>query len=105
MIKVRNIANNQYIITDYDNERVIFQSYETTICIVDKDNCIVTVNADYKHSVTTNKYVRKFCDEIFYSDFSGLMTDAIKGIMVDENLVIDNWQVCGESDQFIDRMC
>jgi len=73
MTKVKQLANNQFIITD-DNEVQIFQSYETIIakksdfgisCPCNK-NCgcssRVLLDPKWNYSKTTSKYRRIFLD-------------------------------------------
>lgn len=69
-MKVQNLINskgnkivNQFIITDGNNET--FQSYDSTICTVDRDNRIAILFPDYDYSVTTSKYLYQFLNERF----------------------------------------
>jgi hypothetical protein len=73
-IKVQNMVNsngnavkNQFVIFVND-DKVVFQSYETTICIVDYANRNVFLSPEYKHSVTTSRYFNLFCKK-----YSGIL--------------------------------
>lgn len=73
-IKVQNMinsnghaVNNQFVIFVND-DKVVFQSYETTICIVDYANRNVFLSPDYKYSVTTTRYFNLFCKK-----YSGIL--------------------------------
>jgi hypothetical protein len=61
---VRNFENkNHFTITD--NEKIIFQSYETIIAIyyLENENVILDTNAE-KYSPTTTKYLNSFLRKI-----------------------------------------
>jgi hypothetical protein len=73
-IKVQNMINsngnavkNQFVIFVND-DKVVFQSYETTICIIDYANRNVFLSPEYKHSVTTSRYFNLFCKK-----YSGIL--------------------------------
>lgn len=83
-MKVRNMYStrgnkvpNQFII-EGDN-KVIFQSYASTIATIDYDKKTVTLGEDWDYSTTTSKYRNLFFEEYFpaLSDKCGL-TKAIK---------------------------
>ena len=67
---VKNIINsrgtsvkNQFIITDGNNET--FQSYDSVICEVNRDNRIVTLYPKWDYSNTTSRYLYQFLNERF----------------------------------------
>lgn len=73
-IKVQNMINsngnavkNQFVIFVND-DKVVFQSYDTTICIVDYANRNIFLSPEYKYSVTTSRYFNLFCKK-----YSGIL--------------------------------
>ena len=73
-IKVESIINqrgnavpNQFCITDNDNNTLIFQSYNSTIAIVDYNKHSITFGCDYNYSNTTNRH-----ENTFFSDYAKL---------------------------------
>jgi hypothetical protein len=74
-MRVRNIKSpqsgrpvaNQYVIYNYDN--VYFQSYNTTIAWIDKENKVY-LNEGYwdMYSATTNKYLLEFMRDQYDKD-------------------------------------
>lgn len=60
-----NGAMNQFVITD--GARVVFQSYDSTIAEVDRDNLTITIYPDYDYSRTTGKH-----RNIFFEDYAGM---------------------------------
>ena len=81
MVKVENITGyngneivNQFVITE--TGRITFQSYNSTIAIVDFNDKVIYIGKDYNYSTTTGKY-----RNIFFSDYAyipGLST--LKGL-------------------------
>lgn len=72
MLKVRNMEGssgrevaNQFVITDTENNKVTFQSYDSTIIEIDSKNGVITVHPDYNYSKTTGKYRNKFMEVYF----------------------------------------
>ena len=72
MMKVRNMISarsgrkvaNQFIIED--NTRVVFQSYDSTIAIIDRTKKgaeSLTLGRDWDYSVTTMKYLYQFLNQ------------------------------------------
>lgn len=69
MMKVRNMTSpktgrevaNQFIIEN--GNATVFQSYQSTIVEIDRDNLTITVHKDYDYSPTTSKYRNKFMEE------------------------------------------
>ena len=72
-MKVRNMTSersgrevaNQFIITD--GNKTVFQSYDSTICIIDFNKQgaeRVTLGRDWDYSNTTRKYLYQFLDEV-----------------------------------------
>ena len=51
---------NQYIIRADD--MIIFQSYDSTIAVLDKDTGRLTLGIDFDYSRTTAKYLHRFID-------------------------------------------
>ena len=58
-----NGAMNQFVLRG-DN-KIIFQSYDSTIAIVDRDDNTVTIFPDWDYSVTTGKH-----RNIFFRDYA-----------------------------------
>lgn len=88
MLKVENMKSpktgrkvaNQFILTDTENNRVTFQSYDSMIAEIDNANRVITLNGvDYRYSATTSKYRNEFFkNELFQSlAMTGLLENAI----------------------------
>lgn len=58
-----NAAPNQFVIRQDD--KVIFQSYNSTIVIVDYHKEIIAFGENFNYSRTTNKYMYQFFDDLF----------------------------------------
>lgn len=88
MLKVENMKSpatgrkvaNQFILTDTENNRVTFQSYDSMIAEIDRTNHVITLGADYRYSATTSKYRNEFFkNELFQGlAMTDLIEDAIK---------------------------
>ena len=88
MLKVENMKSpatgrkvaNQFILTDTENNRVTFQSYDSMIAEVDSANRVITLGVDYRYSATTSKYRNEFFkNELFQSlATTELIEDAIQ---------------------------
>lgn len=57
-----NGAMNQFVITD--GNKVVFQSYHSTIATVDYDKKSIVLGSDWDYSNTTNKH-----RNIFFNDY------------------------------------
>lgn len=57
---------NQYIITDGDT--IVFQSYNSTIATIDRENYTITLGKDWDYSVTTGKYRNLFFESEGFHD-------------------------------------
>lgn len=60
-----NAVKNQFVITDEKRNTVTFQSYQSTICIVDNNggmgfDRVVTIGKDWNYSATTTKHFYSF---------------------------------------------
>ena len=91
-MKVKNFYNkNQFLIEE--GEKKVFQSYESTIAIVENDKIILGV--DWNYSTTTSKHLYLFLEEYTNINFYGItnkrkyIEKLIKEnkIIYDENLV------------------
>lgn len=68
MLKVENMKSpatgrkvaNQFILTDTENNRVTFQSYDSMIVEIDNNARVITVGADWQYGPTTSKYRNEF---------------------------------------------
>lgn len=69
MTKVSNLANNgravanQLIIENWENnliQSIVFQSYESTVCVLDVNNVSITFGRDWDYSKTTMKHLNHF---------------------------------------------
>ena len=58
-----NGAINQFVLRV--GNTIVFQSYDSTIAIVDRDNDIVTIFPNWNYSVTTGKH-----RNIFFRDYA-----------------------------------
>lgn len=56
-----NKVANQFIIED--GRRTVFQSYESTIAVIDRDKMVIEIYPDWDYSVTTSKYRNMFFDD------------------------------------------
>lgn len=56
-----NPVANQFIIDD--GNKITFQSYESTIAVIDYDNRTITIGSDWNYSMTTGKYRNAFFEE------------------------------------------
>jgi len=71
-LKVENIVSdkgnsiaNQFVLNDYENSKIVFQSYNSMIIEIDRLNKKVTVGEDWNYSMTTGKY-----RNIFFRDYA-----------------------------------
>lgn len=84
MLKVENMESpatgrkvaNQFILTDNDNNRVTFQSYNSMIAEIDNANHVITLGTDYRYSATTSKYRNEFFKNERFQSLA--MTDLIE---------------------------
>ena len=72
-----NEVPNQFIISDYENNRTIFQSYSTIIAMKTNKGIVLDINA-LNYSATTSKYLYLFLNR------------SRKEILNDENIVYKN---------------
>lgn len=92
-MKVRQLENkNQFVMED--NERAIFQSYESVIAEYDKINDILTLGIDWDYSNTTRKHLYIFLEEII-PRFSQLHEDVTSALLTKNKrksiqILIDN---------------
>ena len=72
-MKVRNMESprtgrpvaNQFIL--FDNDKLVFQSYDSMIVEYNKTNSTITFGKDWNYSTTTAKYRNQFLDMYFPS--------------------------------------
>lgn len=62
-----NAVPNQFVITDEKSNTMTFQSYASTIAIVDYNKHSITFGCDYNYSNTTNRH-----ENTFFSDYAKL---------------------------------
>ena len=74
-MKVKTLANNQYIITTDKTET--FQSYDTFIAQYNKKTGVTTLNTDYEQSRTTMKYLVKFLQDDNIKDVRKKVADKV----------------------------
>lgn len=75
-MRVRNMVSprsgrevaNQFVITD--GKRTTFQSYDSTIVEIDRENKTITVHEDWDYSTTTGKYRNQFMEDEYFSDMA-----------------------------------
>ncbi len=72
-VKVQNMKNekgrdvvNQFLINDYMNGILVFQSYNTTIYEYDYNNNKLTITSAWDYSKTTSKYFYQFINNQVY---------------------------------------
>ena len=92
-MKVRQLENkNQFVMED--NQKAIFQSYESVIAEYDKINDILTLGIDWDYSKTTTKHLYIFLEEII-PRFSQLHEDITSALLTKNKrksiqILIDN---------------
>ena len=69
--KISQLQNNQFILQDFDNNTIYFQSYDSKICKIE-NHWKITLYPHFDFSKTTSKYLHEFLnkftcygDEIF----------------------------------------
>jgi len=72
----REVAN-QFIISGNGTET--FQSYDSTIAVIDWNEKTVKIGEDWNYSVTTGKYRNAFFEEMNFSDMA--TTKGIRKVM------------------------
>ena len=78
-MKVRQLENkNQFVMED--NQKAIFQSYDSVIAEYDKINDILTLGVDWDYSNTTRKHLYIFLEEII-PRFSQLHEDVTSALL------------------------
>lgn len=70
-----NSIANQFVLNDYENSKVVFQSYNSMIIEIDRLNKKITVGEDYDYSVTTGKY-----RNIFFRDYAPQTLEGLKDL-------------------------
>lgn len=71
MLKVKNMCSdrsgreipNQFIISDYANDKYYFQSYDSLIAEWNRKTQRLTLGKYFDYSVTTSKYLHKWINE------------------------------------------
>lgn len=62
---ISTLANNQFIFTDAQAGKIIFQSYHTIICEYDIFKKVLILHGNgYGYSRTTSKYFNRFLDQL-----------------------------------------
>lgn len=65
MSKVRQFyVKNQFVIEDDD--KITFQSYESTVAIYDRKKHLLTLGKNWDYSTTTRKYLYMFINDYTY---------------------------------------
>ena len=66
-MKVQQFYNkNQFVITDHESGKTVFQSYDSTIAQIDRDG-VLTLGADWDYSHTTLKHFYFFLSDYRYT--------------------------------------
>ena len=55
-----NATANQFVINDFENGKVIFQSYSSKVCEIDFQNHKIVLGYDWDYSRTTMKHLAEF---------------------------------------------
>lgn len=98
-MKVRQLENkNQFIMED--NKEIIFQSYESTIAIYNKDKKSVVFGKDWDYSNTTRKHLYIFIDQelpenestndLKKTKYTNNRKKAIQKLINDKKLIVKN---------------
>ena len=62
---ISTLANNQFIFTDAQDGKIIFQSYHTIICEYDIFKKVLLLYGNgYGYSRTTSKYFNRFLEQL-----------------------------------------
>jgi len=96
--KVNQLYNkNQFVIfcKDTENDFITFQSYESTICIIDYENKIIQFWPDYDYSKTTSKHLKLFLRDYlnFHYENKKELEKAIKDWFIKDYKVILNYDL------------
>jgi hypothetical protein len=92
--KVNQFYNKNQFVIDWDG-KTIFQSYDSTIAIIDYASKTITFWIDYDYSKTTSKHLKLFLNDYlnFYYDSKKDLEKSIKDwfikdfkVIYDENL-------------------
>ena len=78
MLKVENMKSpatgrkvaNQFILTDTDNGKTTFQSYDSMIVEIDDSTDTITVGKDWRYGTTTSKYRNEFMTLNFFQSIA-----------------------------------
>ena len=78
MLKVENMKSpatgrkvaNQFILTDTDNGKTTFQSYDSMIVEIDDSTDTITVGKDWRYGPTTSKYRNEFMTLNFFQSIA-----------------------------------
>ena len=61
-LRISQLQNNQFILQDFENNIIYFQSYNSMICKIENFYKI-TLYKDFDYSRTTSKYLHQFLNE------------------------------------------
>ena len=83
-----NGAMNQFVI--YADSKIIFQSYNSIIAVVDRANKSIELGSDWDYSVTTDKH-----RNIFFRDYANIPDLASKKDVLDalKNGLCNGWTI------------
>ena len=98
-MKVRQLKNkNQFIMED--NNKIIFQSYKSTIAIYNKKQKNIVLGEDWNYSNTTRKHLYIFIDEelddnegtheLKETKYTNNRKKAIQKLIVDKKIIVKN---------------
>lgn len=92
--KVRNFYHLNQFVLDKD-WMSIFQSYDSTICIVDYFNKVITFWNDYNYSKTTSKHLKLFLRDYlnFHYDSKKDLEKSINDWFIKDFTVIMDWDL------------
>lgn len=87
-LKVNQFYNKNQFVIDWE-WKTIFQSYSSTICIIDFDNNTITFWIDFDYSKTTWKHLNLFLKDYIWLDECNrkIINKAIK------DWFINNWYI------------
>lgn len=84
LMKVRQLENKNQFILESD-KKIIFQSYDSIIAIVDKDTRQLTFGCDWDYSKTTLKHLYIFLRDVAFYDLSQEIKTEINNAMSSNN--------------------
>ena len=75
---IRQFYNkNQFLF--YDDEKIVFQSYDSIVAVIDKKTGVLSLGADWDYSYTTRKHLYLFLSDYKYEIGADLYSVIFRG--------------------------